>query len=117
MAAVIRTKPTVQVKADTSGQLVPVNNIAVLNSTNDLVNLKTSPTFCYPDPSRGIIGTSGRQCKDEDGYPDSCGVLCCGRGHVTNTTTVWDRCCDLVYCCYFVCVDCNHRTVKKHYCN
>ena len=117
MAAVIRAKPTVQVKSGTSGQLVPTNNIAVLNDTNDLVNLKTSPTFCDPNLPQGIIGTSGRQCKAEEGHPDSCNILCCGRGHVTTTTTEVDQCCNLVYCCYLKCVDCNHRTVKKYYCN
>lgn len=81
------------------------------------MNLKTSPTFCDPDSSQGIIGTKGRQCKVTQGHSDSCDSLCCGRGHVTTTVTEVDQCCNLVYCCYIKCVDCNERTVSKHYCN
>ena len=49
----------------------------------DLVHIHRSPNFCVEDPKRGILGTGGRQCNRTATGPQSCSVLCCGRGYNT----------------------------------
>ncbi|GLG93522.1 Protein Wnt-2 [Gryllus bimaculatus] len=49
----------------------------------DLVHIHRSPNYCVPDLQKGIPGTSGRVCNKTSQGPDSCDLLCCGRGYNT----------------------------------
>lgn len=49
----------------------------------DLVHIHKSPNYCVHDPVRGIPGTQGRECNKTSSGPDSCDLLCCGRGYNT----------------------------------
>ena len=49
----------------------------------DLVHIHRSPDYCVLDSRRGIPGTAGRACNKTAGAPDSCDILCCGRGYNT----------------------------------
>lgn len=52
----------------------------------DLVHIHRSPNFCVEDPKRGILGTGGRQCNRTATGPQSCNLLCCGRGYNTQVS-------------------------------
>lgn len=54
----------------------------------DLVHIHRSPNFCVEDPKRGILGTGGRQCNRTAIGPQSCSVLCCGRGYNTQVILI-----------------------------
>jgi wnt family len=49
----------------------------------DLVHIHKSPNYCVEDPVKGIPGTAGRVCNKSSTGPDSCDLLCCGRGYNT----------------------------------
>lgn len=55
---------------------VPVNK-------GDLVHIHKSPNYCVEDSGKGIPGTAGRVCNKSSTGPDSCDLLCCGRGYNT----------------------------------
>ena len=50
----------------------------------DLVYINRSPNYCVEDKSKGILGTTGRSCNKSSEGPDSCSLLCCGRGYNTS---------------------------------
>lgn len=52
----------------------------------DLVHIHKSPNYCVQDPVKGIPGTQGRECNKTSTGPDSCDLLCCGRGYNTQVT-------------------------------
>ena len=49
----------------------------------ELVYLDQSPNYCLHNPKLGILGTQGRECSKNSNGPDSCDLLCCGRGYNT----------------------------------
>jgi wingless-type MMTV integration site family protein 16 len=57
-------------------------------SKGDLVHIHKSPNYCVEDPGKGIPGTAGRVCNKTSTGPDSCDLLCCGRGYNTQVTTM-----------------------------
>ncbi|KJH52824.1 hypothetical protein DICVIV_01031 [Dictyocaulus viviparus] len=51
---------------------------------------------------KGILGTSGRECKHSSYNSDSCDLLCCGRGYNTRLERRMIQChCKFVWCCQF----------------
>ena len=75
----------------------------------DLVYINKSPNYCLEDKSKGILGTSGRTCnKSSDASdPDSCSLLCCGRGYNTKIEKITTRCdCKFEWCCNVQCSVC-----------
>uniref|UniRef100_A0A183J720 Protein Wnt n=1 Tax=Soboliphyme baturini TaxID=241478 RepID=A0A183J720_9BILA len=49
----------------------------------ELVYFEPSPDYCDNDIRTGSLGTAGRQCNLTSSGPDSCDVMCCGRGYDT----------------------------------
>ncbi|XP_076058535.1 protein Wnt-7b-like [Oratosquilla oratoria] len=73
----------------------------------DLVHIHKSPNYCIPDMKRGILGTQGRYCNKTSHGPDSCDLLCCGRGYNTQVVQYVERChCRFVWCCFVKCKTC-----------
>lgn len=73
----------------------------------DLIHIRKSPNYCIEDPRRGILGTSGRRCNKTSTGPESCELLCCGRGYNTQIYTKPGRCnCKFHWCCYVTCEEC-----------
>ena len=86
-------------------------------SGTELVFLSPSPDFCVPDPRSGSLGTAGRKCNESSTGPDSCPLLCCGRGWSTRTEIVEEQCeCKFVWCCEVVCKSCS-KAVTISTCN
>ncbi|CAH1265883.1 WNT16 [Branchiostoma lanceolatum] len=82
----------------------------------ELVYLEKSPNFCKSDKKRGIFGTRGRECNRTSTGPDSCNLLCCGRGYNTQVVRFVERCgCKFVWCCYVKCNTCE-TIIDKHTC-
>nr|CDI40107.1 WNT16 protein [Euperipatoides kanangrensis] len=76
-------------------------------SKDDLVYIFKSPNYCVEDKIKGILGTSGRICNKTSTGPDSCDLLCCGRGYNTQVVRHVERChCKFVWCCYVKCKTC-----------
>ncbi|CAG0889966.1 unnamed protein product [Darwinula stevensoni] len=79
----------------------------------DLIHLRKSPDYCRRDVKRGIPGTSGRVCNktNDASRPDSCQVLCCGRGYNTQVVIHVEKCaCKFHWCCYVTCKKCTTKT-------
>ncbi|GAB6029953.1 hypothetical protein CHUAL_005648 [Chamberlinius hualienensis] len=49
----------------------------------ELVHIHRSPNYCVENKTRGILGTRGRACNKTAAGPESCDLLCCGRGYNT----------------------------------
>ena len=82
----------------------------------DLAYLDDSPDFCLNATAEGVQGTAHRDCDPAPNKPNSCSVLCCGRGYYRHTKTVTEKKCEFVYCCYLQCE--SHDTqVTVHRCN
>jgi len=82
----------------------------------DLVYFKESPNFCEFDSSVGSLGTMGRQCNRTSQGLDSCSLLCCGRGFVSQIKEVEEDCnCRFAWCCKVVCDKCR-RKQEFNYC-
>ena len=78
---------------------------------DDLVYIKKSPNYCIEDRSNGILGTSGRICSKTSDGPDSCQLLCCGRGYNTYIRKVTSHCrCKFEWCCHVHCEICDTET-------
>ncbi|KAF6738461.1 Protein Wnt-16 [Oryzias melastigma] len=74
---------------------------------SQLVYINKSPNYCVQDRRRGIAGTQGRRCNRASTGPDSCSLLCCGRGYNTRVERHVQRCeCKFVWCCYVRCRRC-----------
>jgi len=85
-------------------------------SLTDLVYLESSPDYCQTDRGNGTTGTQGRICSKEQGRPNSCDSLCCGRGYNSYTEEVLTKCnCKFKWCCQVVCNTCRN-TAEIHIC-
>ena len=83
---------------------------------DELVYLDPSPNYCRQNQDKGIMGTRGRECKKDSLGPDSCDLLCCGRGYNTEVIRMVERChCKFVWCCKVKCKICE-TMVDKHTC-
>ena len=81
-----------------------------------LLYLDSSPDYCIRNRKNGVLGTKGRQCKKGVTGPESCGILCCGRGFRTYRVKVREKCkCKFVWCCAVKCEICE-RYVKRRVC-
>ena len=77
----------------------------------ELVHLERSPNYCVRDLSKGIMGTSGRECNRTSSGGDSCDLLCCGRGYNTQEVRLVERCdCKFIWCCEVKCRACETVT-------
>ncbi|XP_028426803.1 protein Wnt-16 [Perca flavescens] len=76
-------------------------------AAHQLVFFNKSPNYCVADRRRGVLGTTGRRCSRTSTGPDSCVLLCCGRGYNTHLVRHVQRCeCKFVWCCYVRCRRC-----------
>ncbi|KAL4659479.1 protein Wnt-2-like [Arapaima gigas] len=83
---------------------------------NDLVYLEDSPDYCIRDYDSGSLGTGGRVCNRTSRGPDSCEVMCCGRGYDTSRLSRTSKCeCRFHWCCAVRCEDCEEE-VDVHTC-
>ncbi|XP_044750174.1 protein Wnt-11b-1-like [Coccinella septempunctata] len=81
--------------------------------TNQLIYLSKSPDYCTRDDKLGSLGTVGRQCNVTSKGPDSCRLLCCGRGYRTVVEEKIERChCKYYYCCYVKCKVCKTTSLR-----
>ncbi|KYN37112.1 Protein Wnt-11b-2, partial [Trachymyrmex septentrionalis] len=100
-----------EVRLRSGGRLPP------LYHHDNLLYTTKSPDYCLPDKKRGSLGTIGRQCNGSSSGYEGCEYLCCGRGHVTRTEQIYERCdCKYISCCYVKCKTCS-RIVKTYECN
>ncbi|XP_023931327.1 protein Wnt-1-like [Lingula anatina] len=96
--------------------LLPVNVNHKAPSKKDLVYYEDSPSFCEYDPSTGFKGTTGRECNATSIGVDGCDLLCCGRGHKSESYTSQERCsCTFQWCCKVHCEICT-RVKIRHTC-
>lgn len=94
------------------------NNYPVISAgRRELVYLSrwSNINYCIADKERGILGTSGRVCTKDVNHgidsPDSCYLLCCGRGYNTMIRRVKSRCdCKFEWCCNVTCNVCENET-------
>jgi len=83
-------------------------------TADDLVFVETSPDYC--SDKSGQFSTVGRSCNKTSRGPDSCGVMCCGRGYNTERKIVKNHCnCKFNWCCYVQCETCT-EVVDVHTC-
>uniref|UniRef100_A0AC35U7E9 Protein Wnt n=1 Tax=Rhabditophanes sp. KR3021 TaxID=114890 RepID=A0AC35U7E9_9BILA len=77
----------------------------------ELVFLENSPDYCQNDKEFGTIGTEGRVCNKDSQGPESCDLLCCGRGYNSFVQEVETKCnCKFQWCCKVVCEICKNQT-------
>ena len=98
-------------------ELAPENSNASPVRTEDLVYEGDAVNFCEPNPAQGILGTKDRVCENTPSSPNSCGVLCCGRGAYRVITQVPIEECKFVWCCRIECTITGYEEVSTYYCN
>lgn len=99
-----------------SFQFAPVNPNHKKPGRRDLVYFDSSPSYCEKDTSIDFPGTYGRECNATSIGIDGCDLLCCGRGYVSKSYMVRERCsCIFRWCCDVKCEVCT-RTKVLHTC-
>lgn len=82
----------------------------------DLVYLEESPNYCEKDTKKGIPGTQGRVCQEDQESTSFCQSMCCDRGYKIITKTESVKCkCKFHYCCRVVCETCT-KTIETAVC-
>uniref|UniRef100_A0A0N5AVW9 Protein Wnt n=1 Tax=Syphacia muris TaxID=451379 RepID=A0A0N5AVW9_9BILA len=77
----------------------------------ELVYIDDSPDYCSENRSQGTMGTRGRICRRRSNGPDSCNVLCCGRGYHSYEQRFEQDCnCKFHWCCEVKCQRCVNTT-------
>ncbi|XP_033228365.1 protein Wnt-11b-1-like [Belonocnema kinseyi] len=106
-----RYASAMEVTPRTGGRLPPLYHL------DNLLYTTKSPDYCLPDKMKGSLGTIGRQCNGSSAGYDGCEYLCCGRGHVTKSQEIIERCeCKYISCCYVKCKTCR-RIITNYECN
>ncbi|XP_060075415.1 protein Wnt-16-like [Ylistrum balloti] len=83
---------------------------------DNLVYVHRSPNYCRSNPKKGILGTRGRLCNKTVSGPESCDLLCCGRGYNTQVLRHVERChCKFIWCCDVQCKKCE-TLIDKYTC-
>ena len=62
---------------------------------SDLIFIHKSPNYCTANNELSILGTRNRSCRNLNNnkdYPDSCELLCCGRGYNRKMIHKTERC-------------------------
>ncbi|XP_030387150.1 protein Wnt-2 [Scaptodrosophila lebanonensis] len=73
----------------------------------ELVYLQPSPNYCERSVQMGTLGTVGRLCNHTAHGPQSCDLLCCGRGYNTQQIRRSRQCrCQFRWCCQVECDAC-----------
>ncbi|KAH8389665.1 hypothetical protein KR215_007712, partial [Drosophila sulfurigaster] len=76
----------------------------------ELVYLEASPNYCERSIQTGTLGTAGRPCNRSGHGPQSCDLLCCGRGHNTQHIRRKQQCrCQFHWCCSVECELCDEN--------
>ncbi|EDW74715.1 uncharacterized protein Dwil_GK15749 [Drosophila willistoni] len=76
----------------------------------ELIYLAPSPNYCERSLRSGSLGTKGRICQQKQGHhgPQSCDLLCCGRGYNTQYISRTVQCsCQFHWCCQVECKLCD----------
>ncbi|XP_017836974.1 protein Wnt-2 isoform X2 [Drosophila busckii] len=74
----------------------------------ELIYLEASPNYCERSIQTGTLGTAGRPCNRTGHGPQSCDLLCCGRGHNTQHIRRTSQCrCQFRWCCEVKCDQCD----------
>ncbi|WAR09997.1 WNT1-like protein, partial [Mya arenaria] len=95
-------------------RLEPVNPNLKRPDKRDLVYFDESPNFCDNNEEIGFPGTSGRECNASSIGIDGCDLLCCGRGHKSESYTVKERCsCTFHWCCEVKCKVCTRTKIRN----
>lgn len=96
-------------RRDKTKRHVPVSPV-------NLVYVHRSPNYCRPNANKGILGTRGRLCNKTLNGPESCDLLCCGRGYNTQVLRYVERChCKFIWCCDVQCKKCE-TLIDKYTC-
>ncbi|XP_053963343.1 protein Wnt-2 [Anastrepha ludens] len=76
----------------------------------ELVYLQASPNYCERNVQLGTLGTMGRLCNRTLHGPQSCDLLCCGRGYNTHQIRRTTQCrCQFRWCCQVQCEVCEEN--------
>lgn len=74
---------------------------------SSLVFTESSPDFCRPNLSLGILGTRERICNKSSAGNDGCRHMCCSRGYNTVERSSKVKCnCEFIWCCKVQCELC-----------
>ena len=112
-----RYNAAVEMRATSGGKIKTRIASSKPPSKTDLVFLDSSPDYCRANIEMGVLGTTGRECKQESAGMDGCGLMCCGRGYVTKEVEIVESCnCKFQWCCFVRCETCRRR-VLQHICN
>nr|ACJ64867.1 WntP-4 [Schmidtea mediterranea] len=80
---------------------------------DQLMFLRPSFDYCFPNMKLGIKGVNGRECEDVASGPTSCNNLCCNYGFVKVKKLVVEQCnCKFKWCCKVECEKCEKMTTK-----
>lgn len=103
----------VQTSSKDPHKLRPVRRGVRRPKRKDLIYIEESPDYCVSDERIGVIGTQNRSCNSTSSGPDSCSLLCCGRGYQMVFEEIEEDCnCKFVWCCQIQCEKCKRQVVK-----
>lgn len=107
----INSRGNMQIVAHVEKRGIEKNKKTRNQLQTELVFLQNSPDYCRSDNTTGTIGTEGRICNKDSQGPDSCDLLCCGRGYNSYIEEVETKCnCKFQWCCKVVCDICKDQT-------